>query len=198
MELVPFPKRWLLLSLFSVAVILGSCRTPATATNAAAPRPEPTPSARATCQTKQLLLAKGQFTSNLGNAGLQFSFENHARLSCTLFGYPTLQLLDAQHQPLLAQIKRSTGAYLYRTRNPQVISLRPGEKAYFVVAWGNVGCGDAPPTDTTPTSFLLITPPLNQTSFVVAFRICAFDNQVLVSPLEPSQILGVFIEGGSS
>lgn len=26
----------------------------------------------------------------------------------------------------------------------------------------------------------------------------SFDNKVLVSPLEPSQILGVFIEGGSS
>ena len=204
MELVPFPKRWLLLSLFlfSVAVILGSGRRPATATNAVAPaptpRPEPTPSARATCQTRQLLLAEGQLTSNLGNAGLEFSFENHARVSCMLFGYPTLHLLDAQQKPLLVQTERSTSGYLYRTRDPQVISLHPGEKAYFAITWGNLGCGETPPTHATPTSFLLVTPPLNQTSLLVAFRICAYGNQVTVSPLEPSQILGVFIEGGSS
>jgi Protein of unknown function (DUF4232) len=199
MERIPFPKRWLFLSLlpFCAAVILGSCSTPATSTNVAtrppASQPEPTSTARAPCQTRQLLFVVGQLTSNLGNAGLEFSFKNQSRVSCTLFGYPKLQLLDAQHKPLRVQITRSTSGYLYRTRDPQVISLHPGEKADFAITWGNLGCGDTSPTYATPTAFLLVTLPLNKASFLVATRLCAYGNQVSVSPLEPSQILGVFL-----
>jgi len=178
MELVPFPKRWLFLSLFlfGVAVILSSCGTPATSTNALTsaptPLPEAPPSAGATCQTRQLLLAAGPINSALGNAGLELSLKNQSPVSCKLFGYPTLHLLDAQQKPLKMQITRSTSGYLYRTQAPQVISLPPGEKAYFAITWSNLGCSGAPPTEAMSirTSFLLVTPPLNQTSLLVAFQ----------------------------
>jgi hypothetical protein len=204
MERIPFPRRWgfLFLLLLCVAVILGGCGTPATSTQTATPaptaRPEPSPAAGVTCQTRQLLLATGQMISNLGNAGVQLSFENRSRVSCTLSGYPTLQLLGAQQKPLQAQITQSTSGYLYSTRAPQVISLHPGQKAYFAVTWGNQGCGRVPPASyASPVSFLLVTPPLNQASQLVAVHLCAFRNQVTISPVESSQILGVFI-GGSS
>jgi len=199
MDRFPFLKRWLFLSLlpFCVNVILGSCSTPATSTNVAtsppASQPEPTPTAGAPCQTRQLFLAVGQLTSNLGNAGLEFSFKNQSPVSCTLLGYPKLQLLDAQQKQLRAQITRSTSGYLYRTRDPQMISLHPGGKADFALTWSNLGCGATAPTYATPTAFLLVTPPLNKASFLVATRLCAYRNQVSVSPLEPSQILGVFL-----
>lgn len=199
MNRIAFPKRWLLLSFlsFCVAVIFGSCSTPATSTNVAtsppASQPEPAPTAGALCQTRQLSLAVGQLTSNLGNAGLEFSFKNQSPVSCTLLGYPQLQLLDAQQKPLRAQITRSTSGYLYRTRDPQVISLHPGGKADFALTWANLGCGASSPTYATPTAFLLVTPPLNKASFLVATHLCAYRNQVSVSPLEPGQILGVFV-----
>jgi hypothetical protein len=145
------------------------------------------------CQTKQLLLASGTVTSNLGNAGVQLSFENRSRMSCTLSGYPMLQLLDAQQKPLQVKIRQATSDYLYRTRTPQVIALHPGQKAYFAVTWGNMGCSETPPTSASPISFLRVTPPLNQASLLVAVSLCAFRNEVSVSPLEPSQILGVFL-----
>ncbi len=200
MKRIPFPKRWFFLSLlpFCMAVILGSCGTNAPTTNTATSeppaRPEPSPGAFVTCQTGQLLLVAGQMTSNLGNAGVQLSFENRSRVSCTLSGYPTLQLLDAQQKPVQAKIIRSTAGYLYSTRPPQMISLHPGQKAYFAVTWGNLGCGKLPPASyASPVSFLWVTPPLNQLSLLVAVHFCAFGNAVSVSPLEPSQILGVFL-----
>lgn len=159
-----------------------------------APRASPKPSAPAPCQTGQLLLVAGQMTSNLGNAGVQLSFENRSRVTCTLTGYPTLQLLSAQQKPLQAQITRSTSGYLYRTRPPQMISLHPGQQAYFAVTWGNLGCGKIPPASyASPVSFLRVTPPLNQASLLVAVQFCAFGNQVAVSPVESSQVLGVFV-----
>jgi Protein of unknown function (DUF4232) len=201
------PRRWgfLFLLLLCAAVILGGCGTPTTSTQTAIPaptaRPEPSPEAFVTCQTRQLLLAAGQMTSNLGNAGVQLSFENRSRVSCALSGYPTLQLLDAQQKPLQAQITQSTSGYLYITRAPQMISLHPGQKAYFAVTWASLGCGKIPPASYAfPVSFLRVTPPLNQAPLLVAVQswaFCAFRNQVAVSPVESSQILGVFI-GGSS
>ncbi len=204
MERIPFPRRWslLFLLLLCAAVILGGCGTPATSTQTATPaptaRPEPSPAAGVTCRTRQLLLAAGQMISNLGNAGVQLSFENRSPVSCTLIGYPTLHLLDAQQKPLQAQITRSTYDYLYSTRPPQMISLHPGQQAYFAVTWANMGCGKIPPASyASPVSFLLVTPPLNQASLLVVVHLCAFRNQVSISPVESSQILGVFIVGSS-
>lgn len=204
MELVPFPKRWsfLFFLLLCAAVILGGCGTSATSTQTRAPaptiRPEPSPGAHGPCQTGQLLLVAGQMTSKLGNAGVQLSFENQSRVNCTLVGYPTLQLLSAQQKPLQAQITRSTVGYLYITRPPQMIALHPGQKAYFAVTWANLGCGKIPPASyASPVSFLRVTPPLNQASLLVAVQFCAFRNQVAVSPVELSQVLGVF-SGGSA
>ena len=198
MELVPFPRRWSFLFFLCAVVILGGCGTPAISTQTRAPaptiRPDPSPGAHVPCQTRQLLLVAGQMTSNLGNAGVQLSFENQSRVHCTLIGYPTLQLLSAQQKPLQAQITRSTGGYLYTTRPPQLISLHPGQKAYFAVTWGNLGCGKIPPASyASPVSFLRVTPPLNQASLLVAVQFCPFRNYVAVSPVESSQILGVFI-----
>ena len=200
MKRLPFPKRWVFLSLlpFCLAVILGSCGPNAPPTNTApsepVARPDPSPGARGPCQTGQLLLAAGQMMSALGNAGVQLSFQNRSPVSCTLSGYPTLQLLDAQQKPVQARILRSTAGYLYSTRPPQTISLHPGKFAYFAVTWGNLGCGKIPPASyASPISFLRVTPPLNQLSLLVAVHFCAFGNGVSVSPLEPSQILGVFL-----
>jgi hypothetical protein len=160
--------------------------------------PEPSPGAQVPCQTQQLLLVAGQMASDLGNAGVQLSFKNRSLVNCTLVGYPTLQLLTAQQKPLQAQITGSTSGYLYSTRPPQMISLHPGQKAYFVVTWTNLGCGKIPPASyASLVSFLRVTPPLNQASLLIAVQFCAFRNQVAVSPVESSQVLFVF-SGGSS
>ncbi len=132
-----------LFCLFGLTMVLSTCGTPSTRTAASAlptPRPDPSPSVHATCRTERLRLALDQDVSELGNAGLQLTFENASRESCTLSGYPALQLLDAQHKQLPMKMARSTSGYLYQMHDPQVITLQPGKKAYFVISWANQGC----------------------------------------------------------
>ncbi len=212
MEFLPSPQRRIFFYpfLFSVAVILGSCMTPVTGTGSVPPRPTPrpetTPSARAICQTKQLLLTEGRSGAAGGHVATLFSFENHSRETCMLFGYPALQQVDAQHKPLTEPIQQATSAYTYRTQGLQAITLHPGEKAYFVIEWTDV-CASPPASfllitppgnqaaflvdlrhasASPPASFLLITPPGNQTSLQVARRVPACEDTVTVSPLVPS------------
>ena len=122
-----------LFCLFGLMMVLSTCGTPSPRTAASAlptPRPDPSPSVHATCRTEQLRLALDQDVSELGNAGLQLTFENASRESCTLAGYPALQLLDTHHKQLPMKIARSTYEYLYHMHDPQVIALQPGKKAY--------------------------------------------------------------------
>src|SRR5215470_17635964 len=97
--------------LFGLTMVLSTCSTTSTRTAVSAlptSRPAPSPSVPAACQTEQLRLALDQYVSNMGNAGLQLTFENASRESCTLAGYPMLHLLDAQHKQLPMKIARST------------------------------------------------------------------------------------------
>jgi hypothetical protein len=151
-----------------------------------APRVSPSEASPAPCQTQQLLLAFDEGGVAVGNAGAQFVFANQSKGSCTLVGYPALQLLDARHQPIRAQVGQATVAYLYSTHAPHRFVLQAGEKAYFVVEWSNLGCA-------TPSAFLRVTPPDNQTPLLIAFRFCAYEEYVEISPLEPDKVLGVFV-----
>jgi hypothetical protein len=180
-----------LLWLCSVAFVFAGCAHASSSAGATptvpAPRSSPSPSAPALCQTQHLLLAFDKSGVALGNAAAQFVLVNQSKQSCTLFGYPALQLLDARHQPIRAHVGQFTGAYLYITHAPHRFVLLAGGKAYFVVEWGNVGdCA-------TPTAFLRMTPPGNQTPLLIAYRFCPYKEDVEISPLEPDQVLFVFV-----
>ena len=152
-----------------------------------APRSSPSPSAPAPCQTQHLLLAFDKGGVALGNAAAQFFFANQSKGSCTLVGYPALQLLDARHQPIRAQVMQSPVGYLYVTHAPHRFVLQAGGKAYFVVEWSATGdCA-------TSTAFLRVRPPGNQTPLLIAFRFCPDKESVEISPLEPNKVLGVFV-----
>ena len=177
--------------LVSVVLVLGGCAhaSPSAGSTPTVPAPRASPSeaSPAPCQTQHLLLAFDTSGVALGNAAAQFVFVNQSKERCTLSGYAALQLLDARHQPIQAQVVQSTGAYLYITHAPHRFVLQPGGKAYFVVEWGNLG--DCAP----PPAFLRVMPPGNQTPLLIAFRFCPYQDGVEISPLEPDQVLGVFV-----
>lgn len=165
-ELLSSPQRriFFFLSLFFMTVILGSCMAPATESKSVSSnpvsRPEPTPTVRVMCQTSQLLLIVGRGGAALGHQSTPFTFENHSQQTCTLAGYPTLKQLDAGRKPMTEPIQQSSVAYTYRTRGPQLITLAPRGKAYFVIEWYDVCASSF-------AFFLLITPPDNKTAFLV-------------------------------
>jgi hypothetical protein len=69
-----------------------------------------------------------------------------------------------------------------------------GRKAYFVVTWGNQSCGTILPAFcAAPVSFLGVTLLLNRVSLLFAVQFYALRNQAIVSPVESSQILRVFV-----
>ena len=151
-------------SLFVIVVFLSSCMTSATdskpVTSSPGNRTEPTSTAHAICQTRQLLLTEGRGGAGLGHSATLFTFENHSQQTCMLSGYPALQQLDVQHKPITEPIQQSPTAYTYNTLGPRLITLAPGGKAYFIIEWYDV-------CDSPFASFLLITPPGNKTSFLV-------------------------------
>jgi hypothetical protein len=60
----------------------------------------PSPAVFAPCEAQQLSLTFDKSGAALGNDAAQFVLTNQSQESCTLTGYPSLQLLDARHQPI--------------------------------------------------------------------------------------------------
>ncbi|MHB8599169.1 MAG: DUF4232 domain-containing protein [Ktedonobacteraceae bacterium] len=154
-------------ALFVVAVFLSSCMVSVTGSKPApfsvGNRKEQTPTARAICQTSQLLLTEGRGGAALGHQSTPFTFENHSQQTCTLSGYPALKQLDAGRKPITEPIQQSPVAYTYNTQGPRIITLAPGGKAYFLIERTDVCASPF-------VYFLLITPPGNKTPFLVDLR----------------------------
>ncbi|HVQ95326.1 MAG TPA: DUF4232 domain-containing protein [Mycobacteriales bacterium] len=93
-----------------------------------------------------------------GAAGSRFSavvLTNRSHHSCTVYGYGGLQLLDANHRPVLTRQVRD------RTVRPSLVLLRPGMSAHADLHWSAIahpGDSQTGPCQPEP-SFLLVTPP---------------------------------------
>ena len=122
----------------------------------------------------------------MNNDGAQFTLVNQSQQSCTLSGYPALQFLDAQFQPVQERVNQVTQGFLYPPQPaPQQFVLQPGGKAYFVIEWGN-GYG----TNASQVSSMQVTSPLNQAFLKIPIQLRALNNYVEVSPLEQASLLG--------
>jgi hypothetical protein len=88
------------------------------------------------CQTNQLALAFDKSDGLDGNRGDQFSLQNMSTSTCTLEGYPAVQMLLATHQPTPTQETQSPNSYFFSSAvQIQTVSLQPGAKSYFVISW---------------------------------------------------------------
>ena len=109
---------------------------PPTVTPFARPRITPTEVPPGpTCQASQLALTYESSQVGMGNRADQFSLRNDSNSTCTLFGYPHIQLLNADSQPISTHITQVTSAYLFQSSAPQAVSLQAGAKSYFIVEW---------------------------------------------------------------
>jgi hypothetical protein len=122
----------LTLLLFS---LLTACTTQSTVPPTPAKQSTPT-TARTipTCQTSQLTLAFDRSDALVANRADQFSLQNISTSTCTLFGYPHIQMLLADRHPTPTHTMQATSAYLFQTAL-KVVSLQAGAKSYFIVEW---------------------------------------------------------------
>jgi hypothetical protein len=115
-----------------------------------------------TCQPSQLSLTTDAAHSSggaAGSLGITYIFTNTSASTCTLGGFPGLQLLNASGQPLTTTTLRSS-------ETPSTVTLQPGRHAWFDIefptqtGFGSLQC---------PTSAALaVIPPNDTTALVVS------------------------------
>jgi Protein of unknown function (DUF4232) len=114
-----------------------------------------------TCQPSQLSLMTDPAHSSggaAGSLGITYMFTNTSATTCTLGGFPGLQLLNASGQTLTTTTFRSS-------ETPSTVTLQPGRHAWFDIefltqtGFGSLQC---------PTSAALaVIPPNDKTALVV-------------------------------
>lgn len=115
--------------------LLTACTTQSTLTPTLVRASTPTTArTEPTCQTSQLTLAYDRSDGLVSNRADQFSLQNTSTSTCTLFGYPHIQMLLADHHPTPTHATQATSAYLFGTAL-KVVSLQAGAKSYFIVEW---------------------------------------------------------------
>jgi uncharacterized protein DUF4232 len=140
----------------------------------------------ARCDTAQLTIAPDYGEGGAGHIGLIFLVHNRSGQTCTLYGYPGAQLLDAAYRPLPTHLRWGTG---YLAGNPprRLVTLKPGTDAYFSLEWVHIPSpGQACPT----APFVRITPPNAYTSTIVwagQGGIDACGGNLIAAPVEPGE-----------
>jgi hypothetical protein len=119
---------------FLCALVIGACgsahhasSTPAPASRVVAPS-SLTP---ARCSSSQLALSYVGTQGATGHLEATFSLRNISARTCTLFGYPGAQMLDAGGAPVPTHLKRGNGFFPDTLATPRRVLLRPGGNAQF-------------------------------------------------------------------
>jgi hypothetical protein len=126
----------------------------------------------APCATASLGLRTGLVTTSTGRVAAEFGFVNHGAKSCSLRGYPHVQMLNKSGRYLKTTDHTAPGAFDIEVRT---VVLTPGATAYFGILHHNqTGYANL----TCPTSAALVfTPPQNTATITLrgsAARIEAF------------------------
>jgi hypothetical protein len=124
------------------------------------------------CQLSQLHIAHVGSQGAAGTEENTFSLTNVSQATCTLFGYPGMQLLSSGGQSLPTTVVRGGGTTV-TGMSPQTVTLAPSAVAYF-----NVTSSDVTTANTTCSAGtqLEVTPPTNTTHATLPLSIRACDN----------------------
>jgi hypothetical protein len=138
----------------------------------------------ATCLASQLSIVPQQGSGAAGTIAGTVSMTNTSSTTCTLYGYPGMQLLDAQGGDIPTTVVRGgvNGGPAAASSPPSLVTLAPGQAAAFAMQYEDVPVGNE---TSCPTSARAeITPPNDTTPAVVALAISPCDNgTVHVSPV---------------
>jgi hypothetical protein len=119
------------------------------------------------CRSSQLSVQPGRVGVALGHAGVVFTFQNRSAVTCTLYGFPGLQMLDAQGRPIPTRVDWGSD-YIVQPEKPALVTLRPGDQASFLLGYSDPANANL----TCPASSQLeVTPPNETQSLVIAFQL---------------------------
>lgn len=144
----------------------------------------PTPVAGDRCHTAGLSLTAGQGQAAVGHQGSIYTFTNNLNVSCTFFGYPGAQLLDAQFNPLPTNVIRG-GGFIFPDPGPQLVVVPASGTANFGLEFEVIPVGNEV---TCPTSSqIAVTPPDEFDPIIIPAAINACGGGTLhVTAVEPA------------
>lgn len=158
-------------------------RPPATtapaATSSSGSSPASTGTSRATgpgrCRSAALTVAHAENGAAAGSLSERVTFTNTSSATCTLTGFPGMQMLDAQGKPLPTRVHRGSASSVPPVPE-RTVTLAPGGTASFVAGWADA-TGYA--GDTCPTSAQVeITAPNDYSSKTIAWQITPYGGNV--------------------
>jgi Protein of unknown function (DUF4232) len=136
------------------------------------------------CQPSQLHLAVAGGTGAAGTLTTTVSMTNTSSSTCTMQGYPGMQLLSSSGTPIPTTVVRGQTHFPNPSANaaPSLVSLATGATARFSMQYSDVPVGGEA---TCPSSSKAeITPPTDTAFAVMTLSITACDNgTVHVSPV---------------
>ena len=133
--------------------------------------PTTTAAGVATCQPGQLTITAGMGNGAAGTISLAVTMVNKGPGTCTMNGYPGMQLLDASGASLPTNVVRGGGVDFLNpaaSQPPSLVTLATGQQASFSLSYEDVPVGSE---TSCPTSAKAeVTPPNDTASAVVAFQ----------------------------
>jgi hypothetical protein len=143
------------------------------------PNYDPTLWSPTTCQPWQLSLTPAGGSAATGHRLDIYALQNTSQISCTLYGYPGMQMYGASGAALPTTVIRG-GAFEFLDVTPQTVTLAPGDRASFALGFTVIPTGD----QTCPeSSSLLVTPPNDYTQLGIAAALNPCGGIIHVSPV---------------
>lgn len=136
------------------------------------------------CQPSQLDLAVAGQTGAAGTLTTTVGMTNASSATCTMQGYPGMQLLSSSGTPIPTTVVRGQAHFPNPSANaaPALVSLTPGATARFSIQYSDVPVGGQ--TSCPSSAKSEITPPTDTGHAVMTLNIAPCDNgTVHVSPV---------------
>lgn len=138
------------------------------------------------CRGPQLQLEEAGGDAGMGNRVAVVAVRNLGTAVCSLSGYPTIGLVDNRNQ-VLESVRTETGpgSYFRSGQTPTPVSLPPGGRAWFDVAW-NVVPHEAEGETVCPTAARIrMTAPGDTSPVWLAHALTPCGGRIRVSPFRP-------------
>src|SRR5262249_49579782 len=133
------------------------------------------------CKSGDLALAHQSDDAGAGQREVGYAFTNNGPAACSLTGFPTLALVDAQGQGVssVTTVQSQDGDFAANGASPTV-TLAPQGKAVFRIRFTGIQATDKPCVN---TARVRVTPPGNSQAIEVADALQICTGEVRVSPV---------------
>jgi len=131
------------------------------------------------CRLHQLSLAPPKSNGAAGTNRLRFVFTNVGGTTCQLFGFPGMQMLNKNHNPIPTHVQRGTGHNVPPEPEDHVV-MTPGQHGSFYAGYSDVPTGNE---KCRTSAFVEVTPPNDFNHFTLKLVIQPCGGHITVSPV---------------